>query len=103
MFYSCTSLEDLNIINLKSGLELDSSPLLTLDSLINICKECINTGSSKTLTLGQTNLDKLVSTYVKFTDESITEISVDEKGDITTCASTDSGAMLITDYMALKK
>ena len=104
MFNGCGKLTSVNLINVRVDLSLSSSTLLTLDSLIGLCKECINTGSAKTLTVGSTNLDKIQNSgkYYKFVDSSVTEVAVDEKGDIEECESTVTGSFSITDYMAMK-
>lgn len=106
VFSGCTNLTNLTIKNIWLNLYIGSGTswghLLTLDSLINTCKECIKQTSSRTLTVGTANLEKLANVYVKFTDPSQTEIDVLDKGDIVVCESTDEGAMLISDYMTLK-
>ena len=107
-FYWCKKLTNLTIKNIKSNLQVGSGSnwghLLTLDSLIGLCKECINTGSALTLTVGSANLEKIQNSgkYFKFVDSSVTEIAVDEKGEIEECDSTVTGSFTITDYMAMK-
>lgn len=104
-FYNCKKLTNLNVTNIKVSLQVASGTwgnLLTLDSLIGLCKECIKQSSSKTLTVGTINLEKIADVYVKFTDSSVTTISTGAKGEVEVCESTDEGAMLISDYMALK-
>ena len=102
MFYNCSKLTNLTLLNIKVNLDLSPSGKLTLESLINTVKECINVGSAKTLTMGTANLSKIASTYVKFTDTSQTTIPTNEKGDVVVCESTDEGAMLLKDYALLK-
>lgn len=106
MFYGCTNLTNLTLTDIGKSLQIGSGTtyghLLTIDSLVNTCKECINQSSSRTLTVGSANLEKLANVYVKFTNPSQTEIPVGSKGDIVVCESTDAGAMLISNYMALK-
>lgn len=106
IFTSCTNLTNINLLNIHNNLTIGSGTswghLLTLDSLINTCKECIKQSSSKKLTMGSANLEKLVNVYVKFTDPTQTNIAVGEKGDVIVCESTDEGAMDITTYMTLK-
>lgn len=105
-FSYCSALETITLLNINSNLKIGSGTswghLLTLDSLINTVKECINVGSAKTLTMGTANLNKIASTYVKFTDSSVTTIPTNEKGDVVVCESTDTGAMLLSDYALLK-
>lgn len=107
IFRSCIKLTNLTIKNLKVNLTIGSGTswgrLLTVDSLINTCKECINTNYNRTLTVGSANLEKLANVYVKFTDTTQTTIATNQKGEIEVCESTDEGAMTITEYMALKK
>ena len=101
----CINLEELVLLNIKTNLQVGSGSTwghkLTLESLLGICQECIDTGSSKTLTVGTANLEKLKTIYVKKTnapeeDESLPKIPMVQ------CESTDSGAMDIATYMALK-
>lgn len=103
---ACTNLTNLTLSNIKINIQIGSGTswghLLTLDSLINTCKECIKQSSGRTLTVGSANLEKLANVYVKFTDPTQTEIDILDKGDVVVCESTDEGAMLISDYMTLK-
>lgn len=110
-FYDCKALEEITLKFIKTGVQLGSGDgtgtndyghLLTLESLINTVKECINVGSARTLTMGTANLSKIASTYVKFTDSSVTTIPTNEKGDVVVCERTDTGAMLLSDYALLK-
>ena len=104
MFNGCAKLTEVWIKNIKANLQVGSGTswghLLTVDSLVHLCQELVNVGSSRTLTVGNANLAKLASVYVKLT--------VPEAEDTTgklpcvVCESTDEGAMLIEDYIALK-
>ena len=102
MFNNCSKLTNLTLLNIKPNLDLSQSEKLTLESLINTVKEFINVGSARILTMGTANLEKIASTYVKFTDSSVTSIPTNEKGDVVVCESTDEGAMLLKDYALLK-
>lgn len=106
LFYNCKLLENVKLANIKWNLQLGSSNswghLLSLDSLITACKECIMADETRTLTLGSVNISKIENIYVKFTDSSITTISVGEKGEVEVCESTDEGAMTLIDYMNMK-
>lgn len=97
MFKGLSQLVTLNLTNIKTALSLSFSTRLSEDSLVGIIKELVDTGSSKTLTISSTNITKLASTYVKLLDD-------DGSGKLPceVCESTDEGAMLITDYVALK-
>ncbi len=105
MFYNCQKLTNLTLLNIKVNLIIGSSSsyghLLTLESLLNTCQECINVGSARTLTVGSANSTKLQSVYVKLTGED-EEIASLPKLPMVQCEPTDEGAMPITDYMALK-
>ena len=57
-------------------------------------------GSSRTLTVGSANLEKLTNIYVKLTDEPNNNLH--SKLPMIQCESTDEGAMTITEYMAQK-
>ena len=60
MFYDCSSLTNLGgFKNLKCDLDLSDSPLLTHESLMNVINNLAE--STATLTLGETNLNKLTS------------------------------------------
>lgn len=110
MFGACRAMTNLMLYNIGISLQIGSGTnyghLLTLDSLINTCKECIKQSSSRTLTVGTANIEKLSTVTVKFTDPTIvpseTAIAVGEKGDVVVCEPTDEGAMYISEYMALK-
>lgn len=110
LFENCNQLTNLIVLNIKLNLTIGSGGsgywdygyLLTLDSLINTCKELINVGSARTLTMGTINLNKIANTYVKFTDSTQTSIATNTKGNVVVCESTDEGAMLLSDYATLK-
>lgn len=110
MFYQCSNLTECWIRNIKTTLSVGVATayghLLTVDSLIHLIYELRDTGSTKTLTVGAANLEKLASVYVKtidITDETRAEDDlVDEKLPFVVCESTDEGATLITDYVQLK-
>ena len=105
MFNNCTNLTNLTLKNLKRNLPIGSGTswghLLSVDSLVGICKECIDIGSSLTLTMGSANTEKLASVYVKLTGAA-EEDEANPKLPCEVCESTDEGAMTIVDYMALK-
>ena len=105
IFNGCSSLEELTMKTIKINLQVGSSNryghLLTLDSLLGLCQECVNVNDSRTLTVGTTNINKLANVYVKLTnqpeeDETLPKIPMVQ------CESTDEGAMTIDAYMALK-
>lgn len=106
IFNNCTNLTNLTLKNIRFSIQIGSGTswghLLTLDSLISVCRECYKQSTS-TLTMGTANLEKLANVYVRFVDTTITTIPTYSTGaDIEVCESTDEGAMLITDYMSLK-
>ena len=111
MFYNCVQMTNLSIKNIKTNLQVGSGTsygyLLTVDSLLGLCKELITTSSSKTLTIGSANLNKLANVYVKritITDEMREEDPlIDQKIPFEVCDSTDEGAVLITNYAKSKK
>jgi hypothetical protein len=101
MFYGCSKLTNLTLKNIKVDLTIGEGKswghLLTLDSLINTIKELVDTGSSKTLTMGSANLNKIANVYVRLTGEA-EEVEGLTKVPCEVCESTDEGAMLITAY-----
>ena len=110
MFGNCASLTNCFLRNIKCNLTIGSETtyghLLTLESLLFMIKELIDTGSKKTFTVGTANLKKLANIYVKtveITDEMRTEDpNIDLKLPFETCESTDEGAKLITEYVGDK-
>ena len=111
MFYNCVQMTNLSIKNIKTNLQVGSGTsygyLLTVDSLLGLCKELITTTSFKTLTIGSANLNKLANVYVKritITDEMREEDPlIDQKIPFEVCDSTDEGAVLISNYTKSKK
>lgn len=105
MFLNCTNLTNLTLKNIKVNLIIGSGTsyghLLTLESLLNTCQECINVNASRTLTMGTANLEKLASVYVKLTNAPEEDATL-PKLPMVQCESGDEGAMSVTDYMALK-
>lgn len=110
MFNNCSKLTNLSLKNIKVNLQIGSGTkyghLLTLDSLLGVIRELIDTGSSKTLTVGTANLEKLANVYVKtitITDEMrAADEFIDSKLPFEVCESTDEGATLISDYVLTK-
>lgn len=104
-FYTCNKLINLTILNIKINLTVGSGTsyghLLTLESLLGLCQECVNVNSSKTLTVGSENITKLSNVYVKLTGEAEEDETL-PKLPMVQCESTDDGAMTISDYMSLK-
>lgn len=104
-FYECCMLTNLKLLNIKTNIQIGSGTswghLLTLESLLHTCQECIDTGSSLTLTIGSANTDKLTDIYVKLTGEAEEDETL-PKLPMVQCESTDEGAMTIQDYLALK-
>lgn len=109
IFNGCVALTNITLRNIRQTLQVSDGSTygnnLTLDSLVNTCKECIKPNSiynTPKLIVGSVNYDKLANVYVKFTDPSVTTIANGEKGDVIVCESTDEGAMTIKNYMDKK-
>ena len=110
MFTDCSSLLDITLKNIKVNLTIGSGTsyghLLSLNSLIGVIGELIDTGSTKTLTIGTANLEKIANVYVKLitiTDEMrAADEFIDSKLPFEVCESTDDGAMLMKDYVTRK-
>ena len=113
IFYGCDALENLTLKNVKPTIQIASGTsyghLLTLDTLINTIKELWDySGGSTTykLAIGNANLEKIKSTYVKLitpTEEQIaTDPNITSKLPCVVCDSTEEGAMLISEYAYLK-
>lgn len=113
-FYSCTSLVNLKLVNIKrSGLTLSSGTsyghLLSQECLINIMKQLWDYSSGTTtykLTIGTANTPKLANVYVKLITPTAEQIAedpyIESKMPCEVCESTDDGAMLIMDYASAK-
>lgn len=105
MFWICYALTNLTLLNIKTKLQVGSGSswgyLLTLESLIGLCQQCVNVNDSRTLTIGTANLEKLANVYVKLTNEPEEDETL-PKIPMVQCESTDEGAMLISEYMKLK-
>lgn len=113
-FGKCTNLTNLTIKNIKKPMFIGSGTtyghLLTVDSLVNTIKELWDYSSGTStykLTMGTANTAKLADVYVKLitpTEEQIAnDPYIESKMPCEVCESTDEGAMLILDYLALKK
>lgn len=105
MFDNDSNIQNLTILNIKLNLQVGSGSswghLLTLESLIGLCQQCVNVGESRTLTIGSANITKLENIYVKLTDEAEEDETL-PKIPMVQCESTDDGAMTISEYMTLK-
>lgn len=93
----CKKLSYLKLLNVKVSLQIGSGTnwghLIEKDCLIQIISELIDTGSSKTLTMGTANKEKIADTYVKLLEDDGTG-----KHPFEVCTSTDEGAMTIEAY-----
>ena len=106
----CSALTECKLYNIRNYIQVSDGAsygnLLTLESLLHLCKECIYNGVAYSLTMGSANLEKLANVYVKLipiTDEMRAEDDlIDKKYPFVQCESTDEGAMLVEDYMAMK-
>ena len=111
MFDNCKNLTDCYIRNIKVNLTVGSGTsyghLLTVESLVYLSNELVNVNSSRVLTIGSANLEKITSVYVKLidiTDEMRAEDGlIDSKLPCVVCENTDEGAMLLSEYTLLKK
>ena len=111
MFGNCKNLTGCYIRNIKVNLTVGSGTsyghLLTVESLVYLSNELVNVNSSRVLTIGSANLEKITSVYVKLidiTDEMRAEDHlIDSKLPCVVCESTDEGAMLLSEYTLLKK
>ena len=113
-FSDCKKLTTITLINIKGNVSIgkgdgtnssDYGHLLTLNSLINIIKELVNVGTTKKLTIGTANLEKIANVYVRRTTEGDIPTCASDNSNIElakapceVCESTDEGAMLITAY-----
>ena len=107
MFFNCPKLTNITLTNIKTDLELGEETyyghLLTLDSLIGVCKECVNTGEPHTLYLSSPSKEKIIGkVFFKFKDPSVGEVAIGEKGDVELCETSITGSFTINDYMAMK-
>lgn len=97
MFEYCSKLTYLKLLNVKVNLQIGSGTswghLIEKDCLIQIISELVDTGSSKTLTMGTANKAKIADTYVKLLEDDGTG-----KYPFEVCTSTDEGAMTIEAY-----
>lgn len=105
MFEFGSALVNLYLSNIKLDFYLGYSKLLSLDSLINTIKELVNRGSTKTLTIGSANLEKITNVYVRRTTEGDIPTCLSDNSNIElakapceVCESTDDGAMSIIAY-----
>lgn len=104
--FNLRNIQNLELLNIHANLQVGSGNqwghLLTIESLIGISKELVKKSSSRTLTIGSTNKDKLENVYVRFIDPTQETIDEGEKGEIEICESTDERAMTISQYLCLK-
>jgi surface protein len=106
MFPSSKAVTEIWVKNIKTTLQVYGCTLLTLDSLVHLIYELRQQSSSRTLTMGAANLEKLANVYVKLidiTDDMRAEDDlIDQKLPFVVCESTDEGAQLITTYVSAK-
>lgn len=96
MFSFCTKLKELTLIRIPVPIKLDECNLLSVDSLVNTIQQLITSSSSKILTIGSTNLEKIAGLYCKIINNS------SDIKPMTLCNSSDSGAMSLIEYASKK-
>jgi hypothetical protein len=96
----CKELKNLYLFKITASIQIGSGTswghLLTVDSLVHTIKELCTVTSSKTLTMGSANLEKIAGLYCKIIDDT------DEQKPMELCESTDEGAMTLVDYASEK-
>ncbi len=107
---NCTNVKNIWVRNIAGNITVGSGTtyghLLTLESLLHLLGELRILSSTKKITVGTANLEKLANVYVRKID--ITEEMrsdddlIDEKLPFEVCESTDEGAMFYQDYLAEK-
>lgn len=97
---NCSALTTLYIYNVLTSITIGSGTtyghLLSVDSLVHTIQELITASTMQTLSMGSANLEKIANLYCKVTDNTNTKITME------ICESTDEGAMLLSEYAALK-
>ncbi|MBR6515939.1 MAG: BspA family leucine-rich repeat surface protein [Bacilli bacterium] len=96
MFSNCLVLKSILMYGMKVAFDISSSTQFEASDLVTTMSNCQVVTTSRKLTMGSTNLAKLNNVYVK-------ETGVEPYEGITVrpcviCESTDTGAMLATDY-----
>jgi hypothetical protein len=100
MYSNCQQATSILMYGMKYNFEISSCKLLEAEALVTILSNCQVVTGTQTLTMGSTLLAKLEGVYVK-------ETGVEQYEGITCrpcviCESTDTGAMLVTDYFTGK-
>lgn len=110
MVNGCTNLEEIWVKNINVVLTVGSGStyghLLKVECLIHLIYELRYNKVTRTLTMGNVNLEKLANVYVRLveiTDEMRAEDDlIDEKMPFEVCESTDEGATQIVQYAKFK-
>lgn len=113
LFNECMHLQELTIKNIRISIVISTNRIavnLSRDSLLGVAKELWdNSGSStaKTLTITtahKTTLDGIYVKLVPITEEMRAEDPyIDNKKPFVECASTDEGAMTVSNYITVEK
>lgn len=109
-FNLCTNLTEIWVKNINAALTVGSGSsyghLLKVECLIHLIYELRYRTATRTLTMGNVNLEKLANVYVRLveiTDGMRAEDDlIDEKLPFEVCESTDEGAIQIVEYAKLK-
>lgn len=96
LFRNCSSLKRIYCYGMNVDLDISASTQFEVNDLVTILSNCRVVSSSRTLTMGTTNIAKLNNVYVK-------ETGIEPYENLTLrpcviCESTDEGAMLAIDY-----
>ena len=110
IFNGCGVLEEFVMDNLKVAITIAGSNYgtnYTLDTLISVIRGAWVAVTSKTLTMGATNIAKLQNVYVRLVevtdDMKAQDPYITNKAPFEICQSTDVGAMTIIEYFTTQK
>lgn len=100
IFTNCYNLTNLYLYDIINTIQIGSGTswghLLTVDSLVHTIKELRTRTSSRILTIGSANLEKIANLYCRIIDDT------SPKKTMELCESTDEGAMTLSDYASEK-
>lgn len=97
---NCTNIEEIYVGRITSNFQVGSGTtyghLLKVECLVGLIQNLVVTTTTKTLTIGTANVQKLEGLYCRITDDTTDTLTME------LCADTDEGAMPLEEYWTMK-
>lgn len=100
LIYNCTNIEEIYVGKITNNFQVGSGTtyghLIKVGCLVGLIQNLVITTTTKTLTIGTANMEKIAGLYCKITDDTTDTLTME------LCESTDEGAIPLEEYWTMK-